>query len=306
MLTYIAAGAFACGLLSLAGCKTNVATGEKYFSTASEQQVTAMGIQAAPQLAQEFGGAVPNAQLQRYVSEVGHKLAAQTEDGFPSQPWEFTLLNSPVINAFSLPGGKVFVSRGLAEKMTNEAQMAGVLGHEIGHVTAEHVARRLGQQTLLGGALQVAGLAVQGGGEQAASVGQLLLPALNVGGQLTLLKFSRDEETQADHLGMRYMSKVGYNPTGQLQVMQILKDSGGSGGAEFLATHPLPETRIKQVQSWLNGEFRAAATNPSATFNEQRFQSEFLSVIRTLPPAPAPKASGTAQGGQLRSSKRAR
>ncbi|MEX2217261.1 MAG: M48 family metallopeptidase [Phycisphaerales bacterium] len=278
--------------LGLAGCKTNPATGERYFSMTSSEQIAAMGVQAAPELTRQFGGEVPSAPARAYVKEIGLRLAAQVEPEFKNIPWEFTLLNSPVVNAFALPGGKIFISRGLVEQMSDEAQLAGVLGHEVGHVTAEHIARRIGQQQLFQIGMQASGLAVNAAGEAAAGVGQVLLPALNVGGQLTLLKFGREEESQADELGIRYMIKAGYDPKAQLQVMEILKGSENSSRPpEFLSTHPMPETRIRQVQGLLNGQFREAANSPNLVRNQQQFQSRLLSVLRSLPPAPEPQAS---------------
>src|SRR5205823_502333 len=102
-------------------------------------QEVQMGAEAMPELTKQYGGKVANTDLQTYVTGVGRKLAATTEADNPALPWEFTLLNSDVINAFALPGGKVFLTTGLAKRMTNEAQMAGVLGHECGHVTARHI-----------------------------------------------------------------------------------------------------------------------------------------------------------------------
>jgi predicted Zn-dependent protease len=282
------------------GCQVNPATGKSIYAPLSASDQLKMGEEAAPQLTQEFGGAVKDQQLQAYVTQVGKKLAAQTESNYPSLPWEFTLLDSPVVNAFSIPGGKVFMTRGLMEKMTNEAQLAGVLGHEIGHVTAQHVAQQVGQAQILQGLGTVAGLAVsEGGSGSAGSLGQLLMPALNVGGQLYMLKFSRTDETQADALGMRYMTKAGYNPKAQMQVMEILKSLGG-GGAEFLQTHPLPETRIKQVQQLLDTTYKAQANDPNYGFYPERM-APALTRLRQLPPPPQPKASAPAAGGkQLR------
>lgn len=280
--------------LGAGGCVKNSATGDSFFSTLSRDQEIAMGVQAAPQMTQEFGGEVPSPALQRYVSDLGMKLVAHVEPEFRDLPWTFTFLDSSVINAFALPGGKVFISRGLAERMTNEGQLAGVLGHEIGHVTAQHIARRIGQQTLIGGGLEVLGAAIGSApaGSTAASAGQTLLPALNIGGQLTLLKFGRDEESQADWLGMRYMSRAGYNPRAQQQVMEILRDASKGGGSqpEWMSTHPLPDTRIARIGELLKTEYAQAANDPKLTFNEQRFQREFLPALRALP-APKQKAS---------------
>lgn len=288
----------------LGGCTTNPATGKSIFVPISREQEVALGAQAAPQLSQEFGGPVNDARVQQYVSQIGKKLASETESYFPTLDWQFTVVNSPVVNAFSLPGGKVFISRGLMEKMTNEAQLAGVLGHEIGHVSAQHVAQQIGQQTLVESGLQITGAAVGSAGGATASYGQLVVPALNVGGQLLMLKFSRSDESQADWLGLRYMTKAGYDPRGQLQVMQILASlEGGSAGVEMLQTHPLPATRIQAVQKLLDTDYKTMVNNPNYQLYPERY-APILQELKKLPPAPQPKATGSAPAGQLRGGRR--
>ncbi len=288
---------------AVAGCKTNVATGDKILSVGmGRQQQISLGTDAAPQFTQQFGGKVGDSVLQGYVTGLGNKMAAKTEADNPTLPWEFTLLNSDVINAFALPGGKVFMTRGLAAKLENEAQMAGVLGHEIGHVTAEHAARRISQQMVFTGSAAVLAVAVGVADEKSSlrKYGQIGVPALTFGGNLVLLKFSRDEESQADKLGMRYMSRVGYNPTAQMQVMQILQREAGSGGQpEILATHPYPETRIQRIQVQLDTEYAATKNNPQYVFNPERYRSQFLSRLSKLPPAPPPPPPPPAPTGML-------
>lgn len=273
-----------------AGCQTNAATGKTIYAPQSTSDQIKLGEQAAPQLAQEFGGPVPDQELQAYVTQIGTKLAAQTEADNPKLPWQFTLLNSPVVNAFSLPGGKVFITRGLMEKMGNEAQLAGVLGHEIGHVTAEHVAQQIGQQQLLQWGGSAAGLAVGSAGSSTGMLGQLVMPALNVGGQLYMLKFSRTDESQADALGMRYMTKCGYNPLGQLQVMEILKSLDSGKQIEMLQTHPLPATRIQAIQKLLDTTYAAQSKDPKFVLGPERI-TPYLARLKRLPPPPPPKAS---------------
>ncbi|MGD9689424.1 MAG: M48 family metalloprotease [Phycisphaerales bacterium] len=273
-------------LLTGSGCVKNAATGDRFFSLygGNRQAEIALGAQAAPGMANEFGGAVASPALQAFVRDIGSRLAAVTEADNPGLPWEFTLLDSAVINAFALPGGKVYITRGLCERMSNEAQLAGVLGHEVGHVTAQHTMRRIGQQQLVTAGVVASSVAVAAADREGGTA-QTIVPALSIGGSLVLLKFGRDEESQADTLGMRYMSRIGYNPRGQLQVMEILRDaSGGSRQIEFLATHPLPETRIQRVSAQLAGEFKPAVDDPNNQLHEERFQRQFLAALRQLPP----------------------
>lgn len=258
----------------LAGCTTNAATGRRQFDSMSRADEIALGSEAAPQLAAEYGGAVPNESLQAYVTRVGMSMVPHVEGDYASLPWEFTLLESDVINAFALPGGKVFITRGLAEKLDDEAELAGVLGHEIGHVTAEHADKRVSSQYLAAGAAVLAGLATQGEESEIVRVGVPVL--VGAGGQAFLLKFGRDEELEADKLGMRYMSKAGYDPAGQLDVMRVLAEaSDGPRQLEFLSTHPYPETRISAIQKKLQGQYK----DTHGQRFESRYRSEFLSRL---------------------------
>ncbi len=266
------------------GCAKNAATGRTQFNVLSRDQEVAMGMQAGPELTASYGGEVPDQVLRDYVTRIGLKVAAGVEKDYKSIPWKFTLLNSDVINAFALPGGQVFMSRALMERMTNEAQLAGVLGHEIGHVTAEHIDQRIGRDY----ALQV-GAAV-GGAVAGADYGQMVSQVITQGGGAFALKFGRDEESQADSLGMRYMTRAGYNPEGQLQVMQILKEAskGGGGGPEWLSTHPAPQTRIDRIKETLKDKYAKTKDNPQYVFDEVSF-APMLDRLKRLPPAPKPR-----------------
>lgn len=274
-------------MAALPACSTNPTTGRSQFNLLSREEEIQIGQQQSPELTQEFGGRVENQALQSYVTEVGQRLAARTEGDNPSLPWEFTLLDSDVINAFALPGGKVFITRGLVSKMNNEAQLAGVLGHEIGHVTARHINDQLTRQTAAGvGAQIISGIAGQ---SSSAAVQQITPVIIQYGGNGILMKFSRDQESEADRLGMRYMTELGYNPVGQRQVMEILqRESGAGGGSEFFATHPYPETRIERINEWLNDEFAFTQNNPKYTLQEQEFQRRFLSRLSAAFPAGRP------------------
>lgn len=239
--------------LPLTGCSRNPATGELVLTLYSASSMTALGEEAAPQFTEEFGGKVADESLQAYVTEVGQRLAAQTEADYPDYPWEFTLLDSDVVNAFALPGGKVFITRGLASRLSDESELAGVLGHEVGHVTAQHGNRRMSKQGLLAGGLVGVQAVLQSTPEDsnARSVGEVLVPAVQTGAGVLFLKYGRDEEIEADGLGVRYMGRAGYDPMGQARVMGVLASLGSrSGGVveSLLASHPDPALRKERVE----------------------------------------------------------
>jgi len=273
------------------GCETNPATGKTILTLMSRDKEIALGNEAGPQFTEEYGGEVATPELQQYVARIGQKLAAETEAENPALPWKFTLLNSPVVNAFALPGGKVFFSRGLAEQLTSEAQMAGVIGHEVGHVTAQHGNQRISQQLVFNVGLGVTAVVVgASGGDKAKEVAQYGIPALAIGGNLVLLKYGRNQELEADWLGVRYMTNVGYDPRGQLEVMQLLdRLSRGSRPPELLSTHPNPEARVEQIQKLLQTDYAYTQGNPNYKGYADEYKRQFLDVIKALPPPPAPK-----------------
>ncbi|MFW6336144.1 MAG: M48 family metalloprotease, partial [Phycisphaeraceae bacterium] len=267
-------------LAPLGGCATNPATGEKQLQVLSKEEEISIGEDAAPKFLKEGGGEIPDEQIQKYVSDLGARLAAVSER--PDLPWAFYTLDSAVINAFALPGGKVFVSRGLMEKMDNEAQLAGVLGHEVGHVTAKHINDRMAQALGISVATAAIGVAAQVSEEEWVRV---LGAGVGVGGQLFALKFSRSDELQADALGVRYMSQIDYNPVGQLQLMQILKRASGGGGIELLQTHPLPSTRIDRLENLIGEKYPRADETGAYVFGHDRFEKNVLARLEKLPPA---------------------
>lgn len=282
--------ALAATAASLASCVKNAATGHSQLNLMSRQEEIEAGSSAMPELIQSYGGKVQDPALQAYVTRVGMDLVQYTEADYKTLPWEFTFLNSDVINAFALPGGKVFITRGLAEKMTNEAQLAGVLGHEIGHVTAEHADKRLSEQLGVSiGAAVGAAVISAAAGEKNQTVAQVGSQVFVTGLGVYALSFSRTEENEADALGMRYMTKAGYNPMAQYQVMEILKAASGSGAPpEFLSTHPAPQTRMDRIKKLVETKYASTQNNPQYQFYEARFQTGFLDPLKKLPPPPPP------------------
>lgn len=268
---------------ALVGCVTNAATGRSQLNTLSREDEIALGEQGQQELVPQYGGPVQDAALQAYVREVGMKMVPYVEGDYASLPWEFTLLDSEVINAFALPGGKVFLTRGLASRLKSEAEMAGVLGHEIGHVTAEHADKRISSQLIFTGLLVGASIAAGYSDDDLVKVGVPVL--VGVGGQGFLLKFGRDEEYESDSLGMRYMTKAGYNPEGQARVMEILAEaSKGPREWEMLSTHPYPENRVRRARDIIQKQFPQTVDNPQYGFFQQEYERRMLEPLRRLPP----------------------
>jgi len=276
-------------LPTLSGCSTNPVTGRSQMAFYSWDDEVQLGSEAAPQFLDQGGGELPDVEVVAYVRSLGSRLAASANQVTPdpSRPaleWEFHVLDSSVINAFALPGGKVFVSRGLMERMQNEAQLAGVIGHEIGHVTARHGNERLTQA--LGLQVLVAAIAV-GSSVAESEVGQYIGIGTAAGGQLFLLSYGRDAELEADALGVHYMSATGYNPAGQIQVMEILRDAGGGGGTpEWLSTHPAPDTRITALEELITQNYPGYDDPSRYNWGIQSYQQNILVPLSRLP---APK-----------------
>ncbi|MEO8499549.1 MAG: M48 family metalloprotease [Vicinamibacteria bacterium] len=228
------------GLGVLASCATNPATGKRQLMLVSEGQEAAMGKDADEQFHALYGN-FESPEVQAYVESVARPLAAVSER--PALPWTFRVVGDPQVNAFALPGGYVYVTRGILAHMNSEAELAGVLGHEIGHVTARHSASAQSKQLL---------------GMVGLGVGMILSPTLRQGGDalgsafgLVFLKFGRDQESQADQLGLRYIARRGYNPEGMLNVFRMLdgvtEAAGGDRMPNWLSTHPAPPNRLADM-----------------------------------------------------------
>ena len=277
------------GMFGSIGCSTSPATGKRIVTLYSWDWEKQAGASAAAGLAEQFGGEVDDVIPSQYVREVGMKLVAGIESGVPDLDWEFTLLNTDVINAFALPGGKVFFTRGLAEKLDSEAAMAGVLGHEIGHVTGRHGNQRISKQIGFNVILAGASVAVGTSNGDLKKYGRVAVPAIAIGGNVVMLSYGRNDESEADMLGMRYMERAGYNPIGQLHVMEVLlASSSGNRQPEWLSTHPLPQSRIDRINEYLANEYAGTQDNPSFVTNKAQYKSKMLDRLNALPPAPEP------------------
>lgn len=279
--------AMVAAVLVLAGCETNPTTGRSQLLAFDIGQEVAIGQEAKPQMLQEFGGEVAREDLRAYIEEVGQRLVSTVGMDDPRMaqlPWEFTLLDSDVVNAFALPGGKVFMSRGLAQQMTNEAQLAAVLGHEIGHVTARHTSERIGRGQATAAGVGLLGVLLGESGAGGAT------DLLNSGAQLWLLGYDRNQEIEADALGMRYMERVGYDPIGTRQVMEILaRESRAGREPEFFSTHPHPETRIARIDDLLRTQYAHTRDNPAFRTGEAEFRARFLNKLAEAYPPNRPE-----------------
>ena len=252
----------------LAGCATssvkNPVTGQQERTVMDEPSEIAEGKKAHEQVLSEYG-AYPNPKLQAYVNELGQRLASHSERA--QLEWHFTVLDSPEINAFALPGGYVYVTRGIMAYMDSEADLAGVMGHEIGHVTARHGAQRATRQqkagvgviaaTILGAVLE--GVGVGGAGQLANQVSQSVAAGY-------IASYGREQESQADKLGAEYLARSNYDPRNMIDVIQVLKNQerfaddtaraeGRTPGphTNWLASHPSNDKRLQDITQIAQG-----------------------------------------------------
>jgi predicted Zn-dependent protease len=230
--------------LALTGCETtNPETGRNQFIIVDEAQLTQASLQAWAQVRQQ----TPewrNASAQRRVETVGQRVVNAAGRG--NQSWEFVLFDSPQKNAFVLPGGQVGFYRGLYEISERDDWIATVLGHETGHVTGRHAAERYSREMATQTAVQIAG---------AATNSDLAAAALGLGAQVGIsLPFSREQESEADILGIRYMHAAGYDPKQAIPFWQRMEQGGGSRPPEFLSTHPNPDNRIQRIRDYINAQ----------------------------------------------------
>ena len=219
----------------------NPLTGEKQRVAMTPEQEVNLGYQSAPQMAAQMGGLSRNTQAVALVQRVGESLVRQSVAAKSPYKFSFHVLADPkTVNAFALPGGPVFITEGLLRQLKSEAELAGVLGHEIGHVIARHSSERLAKQQLTQSLLGA--LVVGSGDYTTAQIGQM------VGGMINM-KYGREDELESDALGIRVMAEGGYDPRALIRLMEVLaKASGGSRQPEFFSTHPAPENRAERLK----------------------------------------------------------
>lgn len=237
----------AIGKYILSPTEENPFTGRKQtlsHSMDTPEEEMAMGLASVPQMIRQFGGTVRDPKAQGIVTAVGQRLVDNTDVKKSRYRFQFHLLADPkTINAFALPGGQIFITAALFNKLENEDQLAGVLGHEIGHVVGRHSTQQLAKNDLVSGIAQGAGVAMSDGYNNGG------MQIARMVGNLVSMKYGREDEIESDRLGVKFMIDAGYDPEAMIGVMKILKEAGGGGRqAEILSTHPDPGNRIERIR----------------------------------------------------------
>ena len=229
----------------------NPTTGEKQRVALTPDQETALGVQSTPQMISEMGGEVPDSDPgSREVQSVGNRVWKRSDAAKSPYPYHYHLLaDRKTVNAFALPGGEVFITKGLLDRLTTEGELAGVLGHETGHVVERHVAQQMAQSSLGQGLVTAVGVGASNGNHPYADTAVAAMV-----NKMTQLHFSRGDESQADQCGLQYMAQAGYDPHAMLKVMEVLQQLTNEQGGrqpQMLLTHPYPEQRKQEINAWL-------------------------------------------------------
>lgn len=226
------------------GCAVNPITGEEELMLISEEQDIQIGRQYAPEVEKEMGGKINDPVIQNYVNYVGQTVARVSHR--PNFEYSFVALNDKSINAFALPGGYIFVTKGMLQNIQTEAQLAAILAHEITHVVARDVSNAMSNQ--IGINLLLSAVTSE-------KTPQSVLMVANLTQQIVGLRFSRQDEKEADLGGLDYMVKAGYNPYGMVETMQMLQTLNQSRPIEFLSSHPSPENRIGYITQTIQTKY---------------------------------------------------
>ncbi len=249
----------------------------------NEQKEIAIGQQTHAQFEKEFGGLYGDEVVQAYVGNVGMNLARQA--GRPSLPWQFAVLNAKQVNAFAVPGGYIYITQGLLYRLENEAMLAGVLGHEAAHIAHRHSVQQIQRAQTAQGLSTAVG--VVGGLFGYGWAGDVT----GVVASLSLMKYGRDQEKQADLGGLKYMVATGYDPNGMTETMAVLQGATGGkkgGPPEFLSSHPNPGNRLEYLKQTIDKRYRGAAQG--GKIGAEEFRRNVLSR-RSMALAPLPNGA---------------
>lgn len=231
----------------------NEITGETQHIGITPEQEIQLGLDGRSYMIQQSGGLYQDNEVQQYIDAIGEKIVKSSDASKTPYQFEFHVLADPnQVNAFAMPGGQIFITVGLLKRLEDENQVAGVLGHEIGHVVARHSAQQMAKQDLTQGLAGAAG--VVGGDMNSAQYAQMI-------GNMVNMKYGREDELESDELGVRFMVKSGYDPHALIRVMEILDEaSGGQSPPEFQSTHPSPENRIGRIKAAIE-KYSTSATS---------------------------------------------
>lgn len=241
MTPLVRAGAIASALSVLVACGTAPVTGRDQFIIVSEQQAIAAGANAYQRIRSEKPIS-NNSRMNQLVQQVGRRIAAVADA--PGYRWDFTVFQDSAPNAFALPGGNIGINTGLFQVARNDDQLAAVIAHEMAHVVARHPSERLSRQIAVESGLALAG-AASGTMQQ---YGNILAQAATLG---LILPFSRDQESEADRIGLIFMARAGYDPRAAIDLWQNFAAYGGARPPEFLSTHPSPGNRTQRLEAFM-------------------------------------------------------
>jgi len=258
-------GGLALGFLS--GCAVNPLTGQEELMFFSEDKDVELGDKYGPEIETALGGRFPDENLQKYVNRIGQRIARFCHR--PDIAYHFTVVDQKMINAFAVPGGYVFITSGLLEKLESEAQLAAILGHEIGHIVARDTMAALSRQIGMTGLLAAA--ASMGG----SGSGDLLAGTAFISGVLTL-QYSREDEQAADGVGLTYMIQAGYDPQGAVDTMRVLEELQTIRPIEFFSTHPNPQNRVAYLAERIERRYSALDT---LKMGKEEYEENVLAVL---------------------------
>jgi len=256
------------------GCAVDPVTGRKQFVVMSEQEEISIDQQQSPVQFSTDYGAIQDPQLNQYIDKVGKELSARSHR--PHMPFSFRGVNASYINAYAFPGGSIAVTRGILVELENEAELAALLGHEIGHICARHTAEQSSKGMI--SSILVAGASIASSAAGYSSAGNLISNFGQLGAGALLAHYSRDNEREADSLGMQYMTRTGYNPSGMVGLMEILLDNNKrkpSAVEVMFSTHPMSDERLAFAQNASEQIYGAYKTAP---LNRERFMDMTASL----------------------------
>ena len=277
MLCRIILIATVCGVCFLAGCASNPITGEDemMFSQDYRSDIE-IGKQVAPEIEKELKGKIEDEVIQNYIDNVGRQISRFSHN--PDFDYHFVAVNDKSINALALPGGRIFITKGLLLKLESESQLAGVLAHEIVHVVARDTQNMMSKEAGLG-VLFIAAMS------QARNSGEMV--AMDLARQIVELKYSREDEQTADLGGLDYMVRAGYDPNGMIETMQILKKEDDIRPVEFFSTHPSPENRLSYIQAKIQTYYSAGLKN--VKIGAEDYRRNVLDRLQNLSDSPEKK-----------------